>query len=144
MLKSLPLKFNVFRSVLPLEESLARECMSAMFQNCPKDIQLIESSEKPGPGEPILGFCATGGTEAPFLKFAMENPKNPAVILVHDRANSYASGCELAARLNHEHKYGHRAPSVFCSVYVPASLRSVLRAAATSAYFAKKRYRRDR
>ena len=120
------------------KNATVEEYLSPLFKFSPKHVNLTQNEQPLKKGEPLLGFCLTGGTEAPFLKVAMENPSSPAIILVHNRANSYASGCELAARLNYEHKVGHRAPCVFCSINDEDSVKSVISAAATASQFANK------
>ena len=134
----LPLKMRLFTSAFCPPRSVIDEYIAPAFANCPKNVELIETKTPLKPGEPLLGMCVTGGTEAPFLKTALENPKSPAVILVHNKANSYASGCELAARLSYEHRVGNRAPAIFCSVNDPQSVKSVFTAAATASLFQEK------
>lgn len=131
----LSLKLRIFKSNLTPSNATINEYLSPLFKNCPNHIKIKSSDEPLKKGEPLLGFCLTGGTEAPFLETALANPSNPAIILVHDRANSYASGCELSARLHYEHKKGHRAPCIFCSINDPSSLKSVLTSAATANSF---------
>ena len=134
----LPLKLRLFQSAFPVSRSVLEEYIAPAFANCPKNIELGETTAPLRPGEPLLGFCTTGGTEAPFLKAALENPKSPAVILVHNKANSYASGCELAARLDYEHRVGHRAPTIFCSINDKKQVQSIFTAAATAYKFQEK------
>lgn len=134
----LSLKLRIFKSNLTPSNAIVNEYLAPLFKNCPKHIKIQCSDEPLKKGEPLLGFCLTGGTEAPFLEAALANPSNPAVILVHDRANSYASGCELSARLRYENKVGHRAPCIFCSINDPSSIKSVLTAAATANSFVMK------
>lgn len=136
---ALPLKVRVFKSSLVPSNATIAEYLAPAFTNCPKNIKLEQTDANPAPGEPLLGFCLTGGTESSFLKAAMENPKSPAVILVHNRANSYASGCELAARLDYEHRVGHRAPAIFCPIHDPKIVKSIFTAAATATHFAQKK-----
>lgn len=134
----LSLKLRIFKSKLTPSNAVISEYLSPLFKNCPNHINIKCSDDPLQKGEPLLGFCLTGGTEAPFLEAALANPSNPAIILVHDRANSYASGCELSARLHYEHKIGHRAPCIFCSINDPSSVKSVLTAAATANSFVTK------
>ncbi|OHS95545.1 hypothetical protein TRFO_10434 [Tritrichomonas foetus] len=132
------LNLRIFKSMLLPRNATVEEYLAPLFKYAPKHVSIKQSDEPLKKGEPLLGFCLTGGTEAPFLQAALENPENPAIILVHNRANSYASGCELAARLNYEHKIGKRAPCVFCSINDEQSVKSIIGAAATASSFAKK------
>ncbi|KAH0794154.1 L-fucose isomerase [Histomonas meleagridis] len=132
------LKFRIFKSDFPISEQTVANYLSPLFSNKPNHI-FLEKSEAPlKKGEPLLGVCLTGGSEAPFLKVAMENPHSPAIILTHNKANSFASGCELSARLNLEHKKGKRAPTIFCSIDDAKSLKSILNAASVSSRFVQK------
>ena len=130
------LKYKTFNTGLPKTPlSTLNEYISPLIYNSLKNIKLIESDEISKKGEPILGFCVSGGTENAFLEYALKNPESPAVILVHSRANSFAAGCEISARLNEEFKRGNRAPSIFCSVEDTNRLNSILQAASVSSDF---------
>jgi L-fucose isomerase-like protein len=131
------LKLKLFKSALVPSNATIVDYLSPLTTHFHPTI----TDDPPSAGEPLVGFCLTGGTEAPFLAAAMAHPKSPAVILVHDRANSFASGCELAARLSSEHRAGRRAPSVFCSIHDTRRLRAILTAASVASRFAEIRPR---
>lgn len=136
LLKDLTLKFRVVKTGMPpIGPALYKDYLSPLYKYAPKDVKLIETEQPLREGEPLLALCLTGGTEASFLKLALENPKSPAVILVHDRSSSFASGCELSARLQHETKVGNRAPAIFCSINDEFRVKSVLKAAAVASKF---------
>lgn len=134
----LSLKLRIFQSDLTPSNAILQEYLSPLAKYCPSHVHITQTNAPLKKGEPLLGFCLTGGTEAKFLKAALENPTSPAIILVHDRANSYAAGCELSARLNYETKIGNRAPSIFCSINDRESVNSIIRAAASASSFINK------
>ena len=134
------LKYKILNTGLPpTPMEIIRGYMSPLIQNAPKTVKLVESNEPLKKGEPILGFCASGGTEAAFLQLAMQNPESPAVILVHKKANSFAAGCEISSRLSQEYKSGNRAPAIFVNVEDKKRVDAVLRAASVCSSFAQKK-----
>ena len=87
------LKYKILNTGLPpTPMPIIRGYLDPLIKNAPKTVKLVESNEPLKKGEPILAFCASGGTEAAFLKLAMQYPENPAVILVHKKQNSFAAG----------------------------------------------------
>ena len=138
MLKT-SLKYRILNTGLPPTPlSVVRKYLAPLIENAPKTVNLVESKEPLKKGEPILAFCASGGTEAGFLKLALENPQSPAVILVHKKANSFAAGCEISSRLNQEFKQGNRAPAIFVNVEDKKRVDAILRAASVASAFAQK------
>lgn len=136
LLNDLTLNFRVIKTGMPpIGPTLYKDYLSPLYKYAPKNVKLIETETPVKPGEPLLALCLTGGTEAPVLKLALENPRSPAVILVHDRSSSFASGCELSARLQHETKIGNRAPAIFCSINDESRVKSVIKAAAVASKF---------
>ena len=132
------MKFRVLNTGLPATpKRIIDQYIKPLYDNAPSTVKLVESEKPLKKGEPILAFCASGGTEASFLKLALENPHSPAVILAHKKANSFAAGCEISSRLNQEHLSGKRAPSIFVNVEDKERVQSILRAAAVSSSIAQ-------
>jgi len=130
------LNLRLYDTGLPkTTRSTIEKLIQPIFDSVPSFAKLVETNAKPKKGSPLLGFCVGGGNENSFLQSALDNPESPAVILVHNKQNSFAAGCEISARLNEEHRRGNRAPSVFCSVEDTKRLKSVINAAAVCNYF---------
>ena len=138
LFRSTTLKFRLFKSTFPISDSTVTDYLSPLFKNKPVDTWLQHSEAPLKKGEPLLGVCLTGGCEPAFFKAAMENPHSPVAILTHYRANSFASGLELAARLKYEAKIGKRAPTIFCSIHDEKRLKSLLNSAAVASKFIRK------
>ena len=132
------LKLTVFNTGLPKTDANRLQLYMSPLFKAAKGINLKIDNESPlKPGQPLLGFCTSGGTETAFLKKALENPLSPAVIFVHDQSSSFAAGCELSARLNHEFEMKRRAPAIFCSIQDFKRTRSILQAASVASSFAE-------
>jgi L-fucose isomerase-like protein len=132
------LKYRILNTGLPPTPlSVVHQYLSPLLENAPKTVKLEESKSPLKKGEPILAFCASGGTEAGFLKLALENPESPAVILVHKKANSFAAGCEISSRLTQEFKRGNRVPAIFVNVEDKKRVDAILRAASVASSFAQ-------
>lgn len=134
------LKYRIFDTGMPnTPPSLLKQYLAPLMEAIPKNIQLQASNLPLKKGEPVIGFCVGGGNERAFLEYTEKYPYNPAIILVHQRANSFACGCEISARLEADYKAGKRAPVLFCSVHDKERLVPILTAAGTAASFAQKR-----
>ncbi|EAY17967.1 hypothetical protein TVAG_225930 [Trichomonas vaginalis G3] len=134
------LKYRIIDTGLPKKSpELMKQYLGPLLESVPKNVQLQASNIPLIKGEPLIGFCAGGGTERMFLQMAEQYPENPAVILVHKKSNSFAAGCEISARLNADFKAGKRAPSIFCCVDDKERLVPILTAASTASVFAQKK-----
>lgn len=136
-MKSTNLKLYVLNnSINKLTRPEINKILIPLFKNKPSNINIKEQrfEENLKKGEPLLGLSLTGGNEASFLEIAERNPYSPAVILCHDKCNSFAASCEISNRLHTEYKRGNRAPCIFVNINDKIRLQNILKSASVASY----------